>query len=126
MCDADTRDDLAGLASSGSHCWRQPVEVYPVDPEKGFGLSHLCPTLFFLSPCSSFRMPPSGIQPLLNALISILPLEPGVTAFEFSRSLAPSHRPGCLRTDQGLLLERFLACPGSVGLPAAALRSQLH
>lgn len=68
MCDADTRDDLAGLASPGSQRWRQPVEVYPVDPEKGFGLSLLCPTLFFLFPCSSFRTAPSGVQPPLNAL----------------------------------------------------------
>lgn len=63
MCDADTRDDLAVLASSGSRCGRQPVEVYPVDPEKGFGLSHLYPTLFFLFPCSSFRTSASGTAP---------------------------------------------------------------
>lgn len=63
MCDADTRDGLAGLASSGSHCWRQPVEVYPVDLEKGFGLSHLYRTLFFLFPCSSFRTSASGTDP---------------------------------------------------------------
>lgn len=123
MCDADTRDDLAGLASPGSHCWRQPVEVYPVDPEKGFGLSHLCPTLFFLFPCSSFRMPPSGIQPPLNA---ILPLETGVTAFEFSRSVVPSHRRGCLRTDQGLLLETFWPAWAVWACLRLLLSAQLH
>ena len=66
MCDADTRDDLAGLASSGSHCGRRPVKVYPVDPEKGFGLSHLYPTLFFLFPALHLECP-LVVQPPLNA-----------------------------------------------------------
>ena len=66
MCDADTRDDLAGLASPGSHCWRQPVEAYPVGPEKGFGQVFALHASSFSR--SSFRAPPSGMQPPLNAL----------------------------------------------------------
>lgn len=98
-----------------------PVEVHPVDPEKGLGLSHLYPTLFFLSLCSSLRTPhtPAVVQPTLNAFKFIHQKHGAFTQVEL---------PG---NGAGLLSERLLACVGScqgtTGQrgPAAALRPQL-